>query len=133
MKIRRSTTVWGGIVGAVVAGAIGVATLAGTASAATAGGGGDGTGTPVTSPRGAHVCANLDRIETAMSQRLELISERQARLATRRAQAAAAGHDQVVARIDRLAARLQDRAGRIEARTDRLTVWAADHCDSAAS
>ncbi|MGD9996045.1 MAG: hypothetical protein AB7L17_21060 [Ilumatobacteraceae bacterium] len=128
-RAKRHPKRWTAVAASTVAAVIGTVALAGTASATT-----DASGeTPPRSreDRTALMCEHLDEIEARMASHLELITGRQSWLATKRAAAVEAGLDAVVERIDRVSARLTERQARVEQRSERLTAWAATHCDAA--
>ncbi len=123
MKQRTKFTV--GITSIMLAGTLGIGTLA------FAGNGDDGTG------GGRHhrprltteqKCEHQDEIAAKAASAKERIATRIATLTERKAAAETAGETEKVARIDKHLARLAKLSDRIDTRLAKFQVWATDNC-----
>ncbi len=113
-----------GITSIVLAGTLGLGTMA------VAAGGDDGTGGGRHRPHltKEEKCNNQDEIAAKAASAKERITGRIATLTEKRAAAEAAGDTELVARIDKHLARLAKLSDRIDTRLAKFQTWAAENC-----
>ena len=111
-----------GITSILLAGTLGLGTMA----FASEGDGSTGGGRPRLTDE--QKCANQDEIAAKAAAAKERIATRVATLTEKRAAAEAAGQTDVVARIDKHLARLAKLSDRIDARLAKFQTWAAENC-----
>ena len=122
--MRKSTKYSIGFTSIMLAGTLGLGTMA------FASGGDDGTGGGRNRPHltDEQKCNNQDEIAAKAAAAKERIATRVATLTEKRAAAVAAGDTEAVARIDKHLARLAKLSDRIDARLAKFQTWAAENC-----
>jgi len=122
--MKQSTKYSIGITSIVLAGTLGLGTMA------FAGNGDDGTGGGRRQLTTEERCERQDEAAArAATTAQERIATRVATLTERRAAAETAGETEKVARIDKALARMAKLSDRIDTRLAKLQTWAAENCD----
>ena len=122
--MKQSTKYSIGVTSILLAGTLGLGTMA----FAGEGDGSTGGGRPRPRLTDEQKCDNQDEIASKAAAAQERIAARVATLTEKRAAAEAAGQTDVVARIDKHLARLAKLSDRIDARLAKFQTWVAENC-----